>query len=577
MAYLPPHKRQQSEFTPQMTLQQRLNQQSTDKFNYNKVSIPKFKGSFNDPNNKLDKLLENSIKKNPVGIHPTNAKPIYDNMYYNQYQEFNTEQKKIFERNYKLLKDTGVFNQYKNVDQLLSTFIEGRTLPVKNYNDLQLDTRPAPLTLKYSYPPSKIITGMIARKLNNPFIKIFSTRIYRFETMTDMINRGELTFSSFKNTNESEILQDIINSRYEKGSNKKYPFLNELCYRLYDKFLNINDVGELFSRINNLKRPFSVNYASDVLWDLTYTIINFNIEKKIVSNPYTNATGCGINTFYLFELITKQQALSISIEHFEKYGVYGSPLSELSKYFTPTSNIINIPMVGDLKINQLREFFTELAKSLPERNYTFIKLIHRLDNIDSGHLVGIIKLNTILYIIDISIGFISYINNDILTYYTMLYDGIQIMSTDDISSDQYDIFDDIIQKEKQKYVQLDQILEHKNIEGACKEQLISIHSLSSDKINSDYIESEYQKLNDEERLKYAIQYLNLISDKRQQQINDVRLKLNQQASVGGRKTKKKFQKNLKIKFQKKSKKNLKKISKKNKIYLVNKIKKKEDK
>lgn len=576
--YVPPYKRGQSDLTRvnSMSLSERLKQQSIQtptkrpsiinpepgRFDYNGATIPKFKGSFNDPSNKLDKLLENSIKKNPVGIQPVGTTPIYDTMYFNQYQQFTPEQKKIFNQNYEILKAKGVFDQYKHFDQLLSTFESGRTLPVKEYDDLQLDTWASPLSLDYSYPPIKVITGMVSRNLNDIYSKCLSTRIYRFEIMADLINRGELTFSSFQNTNDDEVLQGLITSRYEKGS-VKYPFLNGLCYRLYDKFLNTNDFGQIFLRIDTHKRPFSIKYSADVLWDLTYTIINFNIENKYVENPYTNGTGCGINTFYLFELITREQALSLSIEHFEKYGTYGSPLFELSKYFAPKSNIINIPIVGDSKINQLRDFFTELAKSLPERNYTIIKLILRLDVIDFGHIVGIIKLNTILYIVDITLGLITYINDDILKYYTMLYDGIQIMSTSEITSEQQHLFDSNVQNAIEQYKELDPILERKNIEGACKEKirLTFKNQLKDDQIDisqyieSEYIESEYQKLNEEERLKYAIEYLNWKSDKREQKIEEVR-KILSQSKLGGIKTKK----NIK-KIKKKSKKILKKSKK----------------
>jgi hypothetical protein len=564
MAYVPPHKR-----NPEM--------KPTSIF---PPVLPKFAGSFNDPGNKLTDILVSGITSNPTGMETFDIDPYYENMYYNQYQKFTPEEKVQFKEQFLSLEEMGILKQYKNIDELFSNYFNGKNQPAKSLDKMHQKIPSSPLSLRYSYPIIPILTGFITRDINDPIIKHFSTKIYRFDYMIESIKNGNLSFSSLKLTDEREILKTLIIQPY-RGISDIYPFLNGLSIRLYDKFLNTNDLGLIFKNINSFKK-FSVNNGADVLWDLTYTLINFNLGHKFVENPYTNATGCGINTLYLFELITKQEAIDLSIQHFKSFGLYGSPLLEISKYFNRTnhnlgnpSNIINIPIIGSLseKLTKSFEFFTELATCLKERYYTFIKLFIRLDNTSNGHMVGIIKIDKILYVLDSTNGFISYINHDILNYYFSIYDGIQIMSSVDISPDQQSQFDIDITTQISQYQELDVILENKNKEGLCKEYLKlkfpNPNNLTDKELTSAqsiFANSEYEKLDEPTINQYAMEYLNWKSDQTQKKINEIDLELSRMsASLGGKKISKKFKKISKIskKFQKKTKK-FKKNFKKNK-------------
>jgi hypothetical protein len=172
--------------------------------------------------------------------------------------------------------------------------------------------------------------------------------------------------------------------------------------------------------------------------------------------------------------------------------------------------------LGDPEL--LMYVLNELVKSLPKKNYTYIKFITRLNNINMGHTVTLIKLYNCLYLIDMTMGYICKINQDILNYYCRIHDGIQIITTSSEGSEKFDtIFDRLEELYQSLDIELDQISE----KYICIEQIKLNHKEVSDvELSTIELNETYITLDIETKKMYVKQYLKMMSDKHEKQLKE---------------------------------------------------------
>jgi hypothetical protein len=429
------------------------------------------------------------------------------------YQRLNKDQKERFKQRFMKDYETEL-GQYKYPTLLFEQYFDNpEYFKMYDYFDNPSETskRPAPrkidklsqqfkgihISYENLYPlidHIKVVVCMDREScdLNHEFLKKYSTIYYRDDRLIQMINDGTFQFD----LSMDSIMQSLISGEYILNKNVpvtlSYPFLKGLIYKQYDTFLSTGNLEQiLFNRVNG-RRQYSTEYSNDILWDLNHCMVDFKLKQKFIYSPYTKLLGCGINLLYFFGLTTKEETQQLAIEHFKNYNFKGTPLSELSTYLSQSSNVITIPIIGEIdqRIKVLNEVLTELSKCIKDRHYTFIKFIIRLDNIESGHSVGIIKLDTILHIVDVAYGYISNLSNNILNYFCSLYDGIQVITTEILTDEQQQRFDMDIEKSKDEYALLDPIMREPDIKALCIE---GIKKTKPDMTHTN-IESTYDKI-----------------------------------------------------------------------------------
>ncbi len=416
------------------------------------------------------------------------------------------------------------------------------------------------------YPLINLAKGMVASSLSDTLMRAYTTLMYRRGILLDLYEQGNIFIDSENDTYISTTIQPLSDLSYVP---KHYPFLKGLCYRKYNKFLNVNDFNKLLTAAKlNKQSPVNIDSYSDILWDLTYSIIYFKINKLNILPIKTNAVGCSINALLFLGLINRDEAIHMINQLFDKYGLYGNPLIETSHYLCNNGHTITIPIHGSLneRTTLMREFLSDLASSLQGRHYTFFKGIYRLNKeVDEyGHFMIIIKLNQLLYLIDITAGIVTLINNNVIRYLCTLYDGFQVIITTS-SSEMESVFRQRTDILLHDYIELDHILDELDKKYLCIEQLKIDHKSELDNLDNSidstaYLDDIYSKLSTEEISSKAEQYLQYKSRLNQEFLDSftpdiIEKQMIEQYKLSGGKKKKKI-----------SKKN-KKISKKNKKFI----------
>lgn len=391
---------------------------------------------------------------------------------------------------------TQVKQQYENIDLLYLHYLDIIKNPkLKNNEKLNRLYSESNMTKYTTTKPGSLPVaikrkGIVAYDLRDPLLRTLETLLYR---------RRNIDISTIFVSTE---LEYICSSPNNPPYTSLYPFMNGLCYHKYDKFLNDHDYKRL---LKAGKMIYSLDNADDILWDIIYSLKNFNqpmnsLKKQYVKLPgYTNI-GCGANTPYFFGLITRERCVELLQDINNNHGLYGTPLNDIAYTLCSNGKVVTIPILGD--VNLLSNILNELIRVMPKKNYTFIKFITRLNTIHFGHTVTVIKLYNCAYLIDMTIGNVSKLNQDILSYYCRLHDGVQIITT---TIDGSEIFDNIFEQTREIYNGLDLELDEISMKYICKEYI--------KKINPEIdVDLEYEKLDYVTRKLYVNEYLKEISE-----------------------------------------------------------------
>ncbi len=405
-------------------------------------------------------------------------------------------------------------DQYTNVEAMEFQYLESIKNPsIKNKEKLDELYKVANMskeTVKQpkSLPVAILRSGMVASDLRDPLLRTAETFLYRRRNMD--------VSKIFVSDQHRFICSPQNNPPYHSVS---YPFMDGICSHVYDKFLNDHDYEKVKKVLRRTgKMLYSLDNANDILWDIIYSLKTFNstenneYRKTHVTIPGYKSVGCTANTPYFFGLITKEQCIEMLTQINRQYGLYGTPLEDIAGTLCPNSKIITIPILGNPDL--LMVVLDELVKSLPKRSYTYIKFITRLNTINMGHTVSVIKLYNCLYLIDMTIGNVSKINQDILNYYCRIHDGIQIISTQSEGSEQ---FDEILDRTEEIYRSLDLELDSISEKYICIEQLKLKNPELSD---VQQLKDKYDTLDEETKQLYIKDYLKMMSDKHEKQLRE---------------------------------------------------------
>jgi hypothetical protein len=400
-------------------------------------------------------------------------------------------------------------DQYSNVEAMEQQYLETMKNPgLKNDEKLNQLYKLANMTKETveqpgSLPVAILRNGMVAYHLRDPLLRTMETFLYR---------RRNMDISEIFVSNPTVYICSSPNN--PPYHSEQYPFMDGLCSHLYDRFLNDHDYEKVKrALVRTGKMLYSLSNTNDILWDIIYSLKTFKekseYHKVYLTIPGYKKIGCTANTPYFFGLITKEECIQLLTDINVRHGLYGTPLEDIAGTLCPNSKVITIPILGNVEL--LMMVLNEVVNMLPKKSYTFVKFITRLNTIQFGHTVTLIKLYNCLYLMDMTIGNVSKLNQDILNYYCRIHDGIQIITTQIEGSEQFDtIFDKLEEIYKSLDLELDSISE----KFICIEQIKIKNPEVSD------VEVVYDSLDIETKKIYVKQYLNDISDKHQKQLRE---------------------------------------------------------
>lgn len=411
-----------------------------------------------------------------------------------------------------------ITKKYVNVSAMEKQYLETIKNPsLKNKEKLDQLYKIANMTketvLKPPSLPSAILrSGIIAYDLRDTLLRTMETFLYR---------RRNMDISQiFASSHYINICSSKNNPPYHS---ELYPFMDGLCSHLYDRFLNDHDYEKLKKAFDKTgKIIYSLDNTDDILWDILYSLKTLHLKpvdgnedrKTYLKIPGYKNVGCTANTPYFFGLITKEECIQLLTEINRVHGLYGTPLEDIAGTLCKNSKTITIPILGNPEL--LMIVLNELIRVLPKKSYTFFKFVTRLNNIRMGHTVTLIKLYNCLYLIDITMGYICKLNQDILTYYCRIHDGIQIITTEVEGSE---IFDEIFDNIEDIYSSLDLELDEISEKYICMEQ-IKLKNKESVELTEIELKVKFEELDTETKQIYIKDYLKMVSDKHEKQLKE---------------------------------------------------------